>query len=316
MARAEEIAVVINPRAGAGKADKQLPQVLEGIGAAGATAVVHRTQHAGHATELVRHLLGSGAPGVAVVGGDGTVNEAVNGFFLPDGSPTASGAWLGPLPCGTGGDFRRTLASSGDASMDDPRSMGRRLVHATPRPVDVGWITFVGHDGKEQSRAFLNVASFGIGGVVDRLVNDSPKWMGGRLSFLLGSARAMLTYRNQRVQVRVDDAPARKVRILNMAVANGQYFGGGMHIAPRAAIDDGVFDVVGLELDGALQQLRMMRALYNGTLLEHPGVSFERGHHVVAEPLGATPVELDIDGEAPGRLPASFELRSNVLTLR
>lgn len=310
-APAEEIPLVVNPRAGAGKASKRLPRLLRALREAGAEPIVHHTRHPGHATELVRRLLAEGAAGVAVVGGDGTVNEAVNGFFDEAGDPVAPGAWLGPLPCGTGGDFRKTVRIP-----EEPEEMARRLVAAEPRPIDVGWITFVDHEGRPAHRAFLNVASFGIGGLVDRLVNESPKWMGGRAAFFVGSLRALAQYRNRLVRFRVDDQDPREARVINVAIANGQYFGGGMHIAPEAAIDDGLFDVVSLERQGIAEQLTLTRPLYDGTLLQQQGVAFTRGTTIRAEPLEGLPVELDVDGEAPGRLPATFELRSDVLRLR
>lgn len=308
---AEEIPLVVNPRAGAGKASKRLPRLLRSLRAAGANPIVHHTRHPGHATELVRQLLSEGAAGVAVVGGDGTVNEAVNGFFDARGEPIAPGAWLGPLPCGTGGDFRKTARIP-----EAPEAMAERLVASTPKPIDVGWITFVDHDGRDAHRAFLNVASFGIGGLVDRLVNESPKWMGGRAAFFVGSIRALGQYRNRLVRFQVDGQDPREARVINVAIANGQYFGGGMHIAPEAELDDGLFDVVSLERQGIAEQLSLTKALYDGTLLRQSGVEFTRGTTIRAEPLEGLPVELDVDGEAPGRLPATFELRSGVLRLR
>ena len=310
-ASGETISVVVNPRAGAGIAARRLPRLVDALRRCGTRPEVHSTERAGHATELVRQLLRGGAAGVAVVGGDGTLNEAVNGFFDEKGHPVAPGAWLGPLPWGTGGDFRKTVGIP-----LEPEAMAQRLVRAEPRPIDVGWITFVDHRGQPAQRAFLNVASFGIGGLVDRLVNESPKWMGGRGAFLVGSLRAMTRYRNRLVRFRVDGEPAREARIINVAIANGRFFGGGMHIAPEAAIDDGLFDVVGLERQGLLDQLTLARPLYDGTLLQCEGVSFARGAKIVAEPLEGLPVELDVDGEAPGRLPATFEVRSGVVRLR
>ena len=303
--------LVVNPRAGAGAAERRLPALRSALEAGGARIEVQTTRGPRDATRIVREVLRAGASGVAVVGGDGTLNEAVNGFFEEDGAAIAPGAWLAPLPCGTGGDFRRTLGIPKDVD-----GMVEALLHAEPRPVDVGWLTFVDDDGAAQQRAFLNIASFGLGGIVDRRVNDGPKWIGGTPAFLLGTLRAMVGYRNQRVRVTVDDEPPRELAILNLAVANGRYFGGGMHIAPRATIDDGLFDVVALELTAA-QSLKNIGAVYGGTHLGRRGVWHTRGARVVAEPIVAGErVLLDVDGEAPGALPATFEVRAGVLSLR
>ncbi len=307
----EDLIVVVNPRAGAGRAERQLPRLEAALRDGGARVDLRCTTSAGHATVLVREALEEGAPGVAVVGGDGTLSEAINGFFHADGKVVSSGAWLAPLPCGTGGDFRKAVGISKDVD-----EMASRLLAAHPRPLDVGWVAYVDHDGEPAQRAFLNVASFGLGGVVDRIVNNSPKWMGGKTAFFVGTLRAMLQYSNRHVRIRIDDGEPREAHVLNLAVANGQFFGGGMHIAPDARLDDGLFDVVGVESEGTLRILAHTRHLYGGTILGREGISFARGRRVEAEPLDAQPVLLDVDGEAPGRLPATFEIRSGDVRLR
>ena len=308
----EPFALVVNPSAGAGEAARLLPLLRRAFDAAGASVQVLQTKAPRDATAIVRRVLRAGEhQGVAVVGGDGTLSEAVNGFFDEDGAPIHGGAWLAPLPCGTGGDFRRTLGIPKAAD-----KMVRWFLDARARPVDVGWLEFVDDAGQPDQRAFINIASFGLGGIVDRKVNDTPKWMGGTPAFLLGTLRAMVGYANQRVRVTVDDQPPRELAVLNLAVANGRYFGGGMHVAPRAKIDDGLFDVVAIQLD-RLGAVRMTPALYRGTHLSNEGVWHTRGARVYAEPVDPSErVLLDVDGEAPGALPATFRILPGALQLR
>ncbi len=310
--------VVVNPRAGAGRAEARLPAIEAALRARGARFEVRPTARSGDATRIVREVLAAGAPGVVVVGGDGTLSEATNGFFDEAGAPVRPGAWLAPLSAGTGGDFRKTIGSPNVTA--NGRGIGEavdRVLSARARPIDVGWLRFVKDDGTPGARAFLNITSFGMGGLVDRLVNDAPKWLGGGPSFFVGALRALARYRPQRVRVTVDEEAPFEVTILNLAVANGQFFGGGMHVAPRAAIDDGLFDVVTMEDVGTARSLGLTPALYRGTHLTRPGVRFARGKRVVAEPVDAgEAVLLDVDGEAPGRLPATFEMRAGALLLR
>lgn len=307
----EPFLLVVNPRAGAGAASARLPALRAALEEAGARFDVALTDGPRDATRLVREALLAGTAGVAVVGGDGTLNEAVNGFFHPDGTPVAPEAWLGPLPCGTGGDFRRTL---GISKRIEP--MVTRMLWARPRRVDVGWLRFVNDEGREEERAFLNIASFGISGLVDRVVNESPKWMGGTPAFFVGTLRAMLRYKNQRVRVTVDDGEPRESDVLSVAVANGRFFGGGMQVAPRAQIDDGLFDVVTLGISSA-ESLKLTADIYRGTHLDHPGVTLARGRTVYAEPVSPSErVLIDLDGEAPGALPATFTLKPRALLLR
>ena len=262
------------------------------------------------ATRLVREALKDGVAGVAVVGGDGTLNEAVNGFFDEDGTPVRPDAWLGPLPCGTGGDFRRTVGIS-----RRPDAMVTQMLWARPRPIDVGWITFMDDDGQRRSRAFINIASFGLAGVIDRVVNNAPKWMGPS-AYLLGTMRSIIGFSHQRVVLSLDDEPPETVALLNGIVANGRFFGGGMKIAPRAEIDDGLFEVITLEYS-RLDAILSSGDVYRGQHLSRSGVGYRRARRVRAEPENPSErVLLDIDGEAPGALPATFEVREGAVLLR
>jgi YegS/Rv2252/BmrU family lipid kinase len=310
--------LLVNPRAGAGRAERRLPALERAMRARKLDYRLALTERTGDATKIVREALSGGSTGIAVVGGDGTLNEATNGFFEPDGTRIETSAWLGPIPCGTGGDFRKTLAHADAGRSDEAmEALVERMITSKVRPIDCGWLDFVGNDGSKMGRAFLNIASFGLGGLVDRLVNDSPKWMGGTGAFLIGSLRAASRYKNQKIRITVDDELPRETTIANLAVANGRFFGGGMQIAPRAEIDDGLFDIVGLENVDLGQQLRLTPHLYTGTLLGKKGVSYTRGRVVKAEPVDARDhVLLDVDGEAPGRLPARFEVRAGALHLR
>lgn len=308
----EPFVLVVNPRAGAGAAQRVLPALQRALEREGARFEVRLTEAPRDATRIVREVLKAGEhAGIAVVGGDGTLSEAVNGFFEEDGSAIAEDVWLSPLPCGTGGDFRKTIGRSKDID-----TMARQLVGAEVRRVDVGWLSFVDDDGEPAQRAFINIASFGLGGIVDRKVNEGPKWMGGTAAFLLGTLRAMIGYRNQHVRVTVDDEAPYELAILNLAIANGRYFGGGMHIAPRATIDDGLFDIVGLKMS-ALESLTRTHEIYRGTHLSRDDVWHTRARRVYAEPVKEGEIVLlDIDGEAPGALPATFEVKAGALSLR
>lgn len=307
----EPFLLVVNPRAGAGAAARRLPALRRALEEAGARFDVALTDGPRDGTRIVREALRSGTRGIAVVGGDGTLNEAINGFFDEEGRPIASDAWLGPLPCGTGGDFRRTL---GVSRRIDP--MVTRMLWARPRRIDVGWMRYVDHDGREAQRAFLNIASFGLSGLVVRVVDENPKWIGGTPAYLFGTLRAMRRYRNQRVRIALDDGEPRETNVLTVAIANGRFFGGGMKVAPNAEIDDGLFDVVTLA-QAPLESLAMSADIYRGTHLGRGGVSCVRAKRIVAAPVDEGDVVLiDLDGEQPGRLPATFEVVPGALLLR
>jgi len=146
--------------------------------------------------------------------------------------------------------------------------------------------------------------------LVDELVNTTTKRFGGRVSFLIATARAGLRYRNQRVRIVFDDdtESAVDVTINTVAVANGRYFGGGMFIAPEAELDDGKFDVVMLGDFNLKDMVMTSRRLYAGTHLSMDKVSVRHATKVYAESLDGSDVRIDLDGETPGVLPATFSL--------
>ena len=313
----EAFTLVVNPRAGAGRAERHLPRVLRALTKSGVRVEVLRTARVGDATKLVREALLRGTAGVAVIGGDGTLNEATNGFFENEKAIRPE-AWLAPLSCGTGGDFRKSIGSVNVArNGDGVEELVARMLASTPRLIDVGALRFTTHEGRDASRIFLNITSFGIGGLVDQLVNVTPKWIGGGPAFLLGTLRALARYKPARIRMRIDEGPFVESVITNVAVANGRYFGGGMHIAPHAKLDDGQFDVITVRATPLHEAMRLAPKLYRGAHLSARSVDSGRGRRVVAEPVDArTHVLLDVDGEAPGRLPATFEVLPQALLVR
>ncbi|HLV67138.1 MAG TPA: diacylglycerol kinase family protein [Polyangiaceae bacterium] len=292
------VRVLVNPVAGSGAGTRRLPAILHELERAGASADVAETRAPGDAARLVREAHAEGVTCVAVVGGDGTLNEACQAFVDAHGQ-RVEGPELALVPAGTGGDFRRTFGLSTEVE-----EAVTRLVSCPPRPIDLGVVELTAPDGSRIVRAFLNVTSFGLGGLTDRIVNTSPKWLGGRTAFFLGAVRAMLVYRNAPVRVTVDDQVFVEGPILNVALANGRWFGGGMLVAPDADPADGAFDVVAFEDLSRVQGLLMARHIYRGSHVGEPRVSTTRGHTVTAEPLvPADEVLIDLDGETPGRLP-------------
>jgi YegS/Rv2252/BmrU family lipid kinase len=244
---------------------------------------------------------------VVAVGGDGTINEVANGFF--DGERAVNPeAVFAVIPRGTGGDFRKTFGWG--TELDEA---ARRLQNPTLSPIDVGRLRYLAHDGREATRYFVNIASCGVSGVVDDEVNRASKALGGTLSFKLASLKALLKYGDRTIRLSVDDGPFEELRITCLAVGNGQYFGGGMWVCPKARPDDGIFDLTvwsGFRLSDFVLK---SRAIYDGTHLRLPGVRTLQGKKVRAE--SAETVLLDVDGEQPGRLPATWELLPAALKL-
>ena len=157
-------------------------------------------------------------------------------------------------------------------------------------------------------RHFANVAGLGVSGEVSRLVNRGVKLPSGRLSFMLASARALLSWSDRPVRWRVDGGPWQEERLTALSVCNGRYFGGGMQVAPDAKMEDGLFDVVTWKGFGLSDFVAKRRMLYDGTHVKLENTRVVRARSVEAEPVGDAEVLLDVDGESPGTLPARFTL--------
>ncbi len=222
----------------------------------------------------------------------------VNGFFDENG-PLRKDAVLGFLPNGTGCDFCRTIPipTQMEASL-------ATLREGYIRTIDLGRIRYRDHEGRTCTRYFHNIASFGLGGeVVDR-VNRTSKACGPFITFIVGTLISLFAYGKKRIHIRVDDGDERTVEVLNIAIANGRYHGGGMLVAPDAVTDDGLFDVTVI---GALSLPLVfwhLPKLYTGGIKRIRQVSMSTGKRVVAS--SDQRVLLDIDGEQPGTLPAEL----------
>jgi diacylglycerol kinase (ATP) len=305
------VRVILNPRAAAGAALRRLSALEDCLRRYELRHEILLTRGRGHATELARAAAADGVDVVAVVGGDGTLNEVVQAY-VDDKGEAVTGPDLALIPCGTGGDFKRTLGLSG--AMDEAVA---RIRHGAKKAIDLGVLRLTSHAGGEVVHAFVNITSFGMGGLVDSIVNDGPKWLGGRAAFMVGTLRAMARYTNASVRVRVDGTTWFEGPIFNVAIANGRFFGGGMMIAPQADPSDGRFELVALGDLTKLEAVGFSSKIYKGAHLSSPGVRVSMGTHVEAEPMHPwASVLLDVDGEQPGKLPVSATLAKGALTFR
>jgi diacylglycerol kinase (ATP) len=298
------VLVIANPRSAGGATAERLPQIERALRRQGLAYELVCTQQPGHATEIARAH--RGVEVIAVVGGDGTLNEVAQAYL--DGP----GPDLAIIPSGSGGDFRKTfdLSDSIDSAVAQIR-FGKR------RAVDLGVIDATDGIGRPVARAFVNIASFGVGGAVAELVNSNPKWLGGRATYFLGTLRALASYKNVEVRLRVDGAAFYEGRVFAVAIANGRYFGGGMKIAPHADPSDGRLEVVVLGDMSRTDVLALAPKVYNGAHIGAAYVSVAAGTTIEAEPLHAwSKVLIDLDGEAPGRLPLRATIKPAALMVR
>jgi len=302
-----KIAFIVNPRAAAGSAGRSWPQIEALARDRLGLFQVFFTAGPGDATRLTREALSQGVETIVCVGGDGTLNEVVNGLMGKDG-PIRRETALGFIPRSTGCDLIKTVPIHRklDRAMDI-------IKNAHTRILDLGRIRYQDRRKRHSYRYFHNVASFGLGGEVDERVNRTTKALGGFLSFIGATLVSLLKYDKKKIHLKVDDVFDGEVNVWNIAVANGQYHGGGMLVAPGAQVDDGLFHVTVIG-DLTLPQVFLnLPKLYNGKIYQVAKVSSFVGKRVEAS--SDQKVLLDVDGEQIGTLPVVIEIVPRAVSL-
>jgi len=296
---------LVNPASANGSTRRAWPEIAHRAAAAGLDGETFFSDGPGGIAKVAERAAGLGAKKVVVVGGDGTVNEAVNGLLKVGVGKEVE---LAVIPRGTGTDFVRTFRI--------PMKLDEAIVVAREgevRALDAGQVSYRAWDGSAGSAFFANVASAGMSGAVAMRANSTSKALGGKASFLWATLAVFARWRNAQVSVDVD-AEHREGSMLDVIVANCEWLGGGMHMTPNAKPDDGVFDVLLIGDVTKRDLLQTLPKIYRGTHLPHPKAEELRGATVRVD--AETPLPVELDGEQPGTTPATFEVVPDALRLR
>jgi diacylglycerol kinase (ATP) len=299
-----ELVVIANPRAGRGRVGQELPELERQLLARRLAHRIRETEGPGDATALAREALDDGVRFLVAVGGDGTVQEVVNGMLEADG-PVTDDAVLGVVAAGSGSDFVRTFGLPGDAARAARHREGDRRY-----PIDVIKVEY--RDGDTvRIRYVPNIAEVGLGAEVVRRAERFPRWM-GRSRYFWGFWLSVGGYRPREVTVGADRKSFHG-RANNVVVANCQFYGGGMKISPRSYPGDGLLDVQ-ISTGPKSEAFTLLPKIYRGEHLPHPHIRELRGREIRVDAERPLPVEGD--GEVLGTTPATFTVLPQVLTLK
>jgi diacylglycerol kinase (ATP) len=299
--------VIVNPMSGNGRTRRAWPVIDRRLKRLGFDVDFRMTEGMGDGIRLGREAIEAGVHEVAVVGGDGTVNEVVNGLFAAThGEPPD--CILSVLPAGTGRDFSRSIGlKSFDHALE---TIGSGEI----RKLDVGRIDYVGPKGR-QSRYFVNAGDVGIGAETAALLNRSSKILGGKISYLLGAARTIFRFTGRPARILVDGELVHDGPLAMVCLANGRFHAGGMLMAPAASMCDGMFDVLVLKDTPKYALLgSVLPRVYFGRHIHHPAVSHRLGKVVKIE--AEEPLLFEVDGEQPGTTDLTAELVAGALRVR
>jgi YegS/Rv2252/BmrU family lipid kinase len=302
--------VIVNPASGNGRAGRSWHGLAADLSQRGFNFEVRFTEKRGDATEFARAYAERGAGTILAVGGDGTVNEIVNGM-LRDGAAVNSETRLAIASTGTGKDLVRTLGTRSLAGTLDALEAGHVIT------IDVGRITY--HDVESDapvSRYFTNVADLGLGADVARRIENasSGKAFGGLVSYLVQAVKTIRVFEGKEIRLALDGAETFEGRAQMVVFCNGRYFAGGMHIAPDASLHDGLLDIFVLE-DVSRRELlsSLLPRVYLGRHVGRKGVHhFKSASAQVATP---EPFLVELDGEQPGASPVDVEILPGALNV-
>lgn len=289
--------VIVNPVAGAGRTAREWPRIMGMFKGYGLHFEHDITEAPGHAIELAKAAANNGYNMVVSVGGDGTINEVVNGLYA---SGNIKDATLGIVSTGTGSDYIRTVGI--------PRRYDeacRCFLQPKTRTVDLGVVEYI-NNGNRQERLFVNFAGFGFDAEIVRRTTRQFKALGSMPSYLLGVLTTLVAYRNKDIILKVDGESIAK-RVCTVIMNNGKYGGGGMFTAPDADLADGLLDVLIVGDMSKPDLLRSLPRIYKGTHLTHPKVTMIKAKEIEVNSSDGK-MQLQADGELLGELPARFHV--------
>jgi YegS/Rv2252/BmrU family lipid kinase len=300
----DDVVFLVNPAAGNGATGRKWAELSLQAAAAGLRGDTLLSEAPGHITELARQALSDGARRLVVVGGDGTVNEAVNGILESQAGP----AELAVVPLGTGDDFARTFRIP-----SRPQEAFHVAATGPVRTVDAGRARYQDWSGSPEERYFANFAGAGISGAIAGRGAATSRRMGAKAAYLWATVAVFLRWKSIPMQVELDDSTRSEV-LYEVLVANGSYTAGGMRVAPDAVPDDGQLDAVLIGDFTKAEFVVTFPKIYRGTHVGHRKVEVVRARVVGVSADELLPVVLD--GEQPGTTPAHFEVVPAAIRLR
>ena len=295
--------LIVNPTAGAGRTAKKWPYIKQLLKEIGLRFEHDITEAPGHAIELAKSAVGKGYKLVVSVGGDGTINEIVNGLYASGGIRDVE---LGIIGTGTGSDYIRTIGVSRHY-----QEACQRLLNPKKLSVDLGVVEPV-NNKQTDKRLFVNLAGLGFDAEVVRATTRKFKSLGGKTSYLMGLLSTFITYKNREIQMTLDGQKENR-KVCTIIMSNGKYGGGSMFVAPEADPSDGLFDVLIIGDISKPDLLCSLPRIYRGTHLTHPKVTLKRAKVVEIYPKSR--MSIQADGELLGDAPARFSVLPSVLNI-
>ena len=294
--------VVVNPNAGTRKGEKDWPKIQELLSGQGFDCHTVFTKNRNHAIALTSSAIEEGYRNIIVVGGDGTLNEVVNGVFRQNVCAPADIA-IGMIPVGTGNDWGRMYGL--------PKKYNKAIKVIKKNYLftqDAGFVSYQDDEGSHE-RYFINVSGMGYDALVALKTNRmKDKGKGGTMSYILNIFTGLYQYENTHFDISVDGKDVFSGKVLSMNLGICKYNGGGLMQVPDAIPDDGLLDITVIKAISKFKIIKNVTKLYDGSITKLKFVNTYRGAtcRIVSRPQGS--VFLEADGESLGHSPLEFSV--------
>ncbi|MDZ7743026.1 MAG: diacylglycerol kinase family protein [Bacteroidota bacterium] len=298
----EKWLVVVNPNAGSGKGRKDWPIIRQLLEDKGFIFKDVMTRARFDAIDIAKEQIEKGFRKIIVVGGDGTLNEVVNGIFMQNAVPT-NGITIGMITVGTGNDWGRMyhIPVKYKKAIKAIRK-GKTFVQ------DAGKVKYDLND-KTEERYFVNIAGMGFDALVAQKTNAlKEKGRGGVMAYLYNLITGLFQYKITRLRIAVEDKEVFEDDVFSMSLGICKYNGGGMMQLPTAVPDDGIFDITVIRKTTKLRIIRNIKNLYDGSFIKLPEVETFQGRSVRVVSIPSNSVFLETDGESLGHSPLEFNV--------
>jgi len=295
--------LIVNPTAGAGRTAKKWPYIKALLKNTGLRFEHDITEAPGHAIELAKSAVNRGYKLVVSVGGDGTINEIVNGIYATGDMKDVE---LGIIGTGTGSDYIRTIGVS-----KYYQESCHHLMNPMKKSVDLGLVEFTAN-GQPAKRIFANFAGLGFDAEVVKATTRKFKNFGGKPAYLMGLLSTFATYKNRNIHITMNGQSEDR-KVCTIVMSNGKYGGGSMLLAPDADPSDGLFDVIIIGDVTKPDLLRSLPRIYKGTHLTHPKVTVRRTDLITIS--SDEPMAIQADGDLVGEAPARFTVLPSALNI-
>ena len=305
----EKIYVIFNPTAGGGMAGKLRSKILAGISRRfGNSCIFSETHFAGEATMLSRKAITNGAKLAIAVGGDGTIQEVVNGFFS-NGVVINPGCELGIIDCGTGSGLAQSLNLP-----DSIESQIDLIYEEKTCAIDVGRIVHCNHENKREQHIFVSECQLGIGSAVVEGVQSKHKRLGGTMAFGSVAFQKAIGYKAKKISLQFDSQKKTTEKLIGIVIGNGKYCGGGMKLTPSAQLNDGLLEALTIHDMSIMTRLINFPKIYWGKQVNSPYFKIRQCKKVIID--CEEPITVAADGEMLGMTPCEIEILPAVLKVK